>query len=182
IWDWASNDQGEEPDAVLVGCGDIPTKEALAATALLREHFAEVKIRFINVVDLFCITTPNEHPHGLSDADFDSLFTKDRPVIFNFHGYPWLIHRLAYRRTNHHNLHVRGYKERGNINTPLELAIENEIDRFTLAMDVIKRVPRLQVAGAHVMERLKDMQIECRNHAHEYGIDKPEVDDWVWPF
>jgi xylulose-5-phosphate/fructose-6-phosphate phosphoketolase len=182
IWDWASNDQGEEPDAVLVGCGDIPTKEALAATALLREHFADIKIRFINVVDLFRITTPNEHPHGLSDADFDSLFTKDRPVIFNFHGYPWLIHRLAYRRTNHKNLHVRGYKERGNINTPLELAIENEIDRFTLAMDVIKRVPRLQVAGAHVMERLKDMQIACRNYAHEYGIDQPEVDDWVWPF
>ena len=182
IWDWASNDQGEEPDAVLVGCGDIPTKEALAATALLREHFAEVKLRFINVVDLFRITTPNEHPHGLSDADFDSLFTKDRPIIFNFHGYPWLIHRLAYRRTNHHNLHVRGYKERGNINTPLELAIENEIDRFTLAMDVIKRVPRLQVAGAHVMERLKDMQIACRHYAHEVGTDLPEADDWVWPF
>jgi xylulose-5-phosphate/fructose-6-phosphate phosphoketolase len=181
IWGWASSDQGSEPDAVLVGCGDIPTKEALAATALLREHFDDIRIRFINVVDLFRIQSHGEHPHGISDAEFDSLFTKDRPIIFNFHGYPWLIHRLAYRRTNHRNLHVRGYKERGNINTPLELAIENEIDRFTLAMDVIKRVPRLQVAGAHAMERLKDRQIECRHYAHEYGIDKPEADDWIWP-
>ena len=182
IWEWASNDQGSEPDAVLVGCGDIPTKEALAATALLREHFDDIRIRFINVVDLFKIQSFGEHPHGITDAEFDSLFTKDRPIIFNFHGYPWLIHRLAYRRTNHRNLHVRGYKEKGNINTPLELAIENEIDRFTLAMDVIKRVPRLQVAGAHVMDRLKDMQIDCRNYAHEHGVDKPDVDDWVWPF
>ncbi|MFZ0788870.1 MAG: phosphoketolase family protein [Chromatiaceae bacterium] len=180
IWEWASNDQGSEPDAVLVGCGDIPTKEALAATALLREHFADIKIRFVNVVDLFKLQPAGEHPHGLSDADFDSLFTKDRPVIFNFHGYPWLIHRLAYRRTNHANLHVRGYKEKGNINTPLELAIQNEIDRFSLAIDVINRVKRLQVAGAHVKEKLRDMQIECRNYAHEHGIDKPDVDDWVW--
>ncbi len=182
IWDWASNDQGSEPDAVLVGCGDIPTKEALAATALLREHFPDIKIRFINVVDLFKLTPPSEHPHGLTDADFDSLFTKDKPVIFNFHGYPWLIHRLAYRRTNHKNLHVRGYKEKGNINTPLELAIENEIDRFSLAIDVINRMPRLQVSGAHVKEKLKDMQIDCRHYAHEHGIDKPDVDDWIWPF
>ncbi|TCT23109.1 phosphoketolase family protein [Thiobaca trueperi] len=182
IWDWASNDQGSEPDAVLVGCGDIPTKEALAATALLREHFPDIKIRFINVVDLFKLQPAGEHPHGLSDADFDSLFTKDKPIIFNFHGYPWLVHRLAYRRTNHKNLHVRGYKEKGNINTPLDLAIENEIDRFSLAMDVINRVPRLQVAGAHVKEKLRDMQIECRQYAYEHGIDKPEVDDWIWPF
>ncbi len=182
IWDWASNDQGSEPDAVLVGCGDIPTKEALAATALLREHFPDIRIRFINVVDLFKLQPAGEHPHGLSDADFDSLFTKDKPIIFNFHGYPWLVHRLAYRRTNHKNLHVRGYKEKGNINTPLDLAIENEIDRFSLAMDVINRVPRLQVAGAHVKEKLRDMQIECRQYAHEHGIDKPEVDDWIWPF
>jgi len=180
IWEWASNDQGSEPDAVLVGCGDIPTKEALAATALLREYFPDIRIRFINVVDLFKLQPAGEHPHGLSDADFDSLFTKDRPVIFNFHGYPWLIHRLAYRRTNHANLHVRGYKEKGNINTPLELAIQNEIDRFSLAIDVINRVPRLQVAGAHVKGKLRDMQIDCRNYAHEHGIDKPDVDDWVW--
>jgi xylulose-5-phosphate/fructose-6-phosphate phosphoketolase len=182
IWAWASNDQGSEPDVVMVGCGDIPTKEALAATALLREHFPELKIRFINVVDLFRMTPGGEHPHGLSDRDFDSLFTKDKPIIFNFHGYPWLIHRLAYRRTNHAHLHVRGYKERGNINTPLELAINNEIDRFSLAIDVINRVPHLQVAGAHVKEKLRDMQIDCRQYAYRYGIDKPEAADWTWPF
>jgi xylulose-5-phosphate/fructose-6-phosphate phosphoketolase len=182
IWEWASNDQGEEPDIVMAGCGDIPTKEALAATALLREHFPQLKVRFINVVDLFRMTTDNEHPHGLSHRDFDSLFTIDRPVIFNFHGYPWLIHRLAYRRTNHKNLHVRGYKEKGNINTPLELAINNEIDRFSLAIDAINRVPSLQVAGAHVKERLRDMQIECRNYAHKHGIDKPDIDNWTWPY
>ena len=182
IWDWASNDQGSEPDVVMAGCGDIPTKEALAATALLREHFPELKIRFINVVDLFRMQSAEEHPHGLSDRDFDSLFTVDRPIIFNFHGYPWLIHRLAYRRTNHRNLHVRGYKEKGNINTPLELAIENEVDRFSLAIDVINRVPGLQVAGAHVKEKLRDMQIDCRAYAHTYGVDIPEINDWVWPY
>jgi xylulose-5-phosphate/fructose-6-phosphate phosphoketolase len=182
IWEWASNDYGVEPDVVMVGCGDIPTKEALAATVLLREHFPDLKIRFINVVDLFRMTSAGEHPHGLTDRDFDSLFTIDKPVIFNFHGYPWLIHRLAYRRTNHKNLHVRGYKERGNINTPLDLAIENEIDRFSLAIDVINRVPRLKVAGAHVKEKLRDMQIDCRHYAHEHGIDKPEERDWFWPY
>jgi xylulose-5-phosphate/fructose-6-phosphate phosphoketolase len=182
IWEWASNDQGQEPDVVMVGCGDIPTQEALGATALLREHFADLKIRFINVVDLFKMQPAGEHPHALSDRDFDSLFTVDKPIIFNFHGYPWLIHRLAYRRTNHRNLHVRGYKEKGNINTPLELAINNEIDRFSLAIDVINRVPRLQVAGAHVKEKMRDMQIDSRNYAHEHGIDKPEYRDWRWPF
>jgi xylulose-5-phosphate/fructose-6-phosphate phosphoketolase len=182
IWDWASNDQGFEPDVVMAGCGDIPTQEALAATALLREHFEDLKIRFINVVDLFRMQSAGEHPHGLSDPDFDSLFTVDKPIIFNFHGYPWLIHRLAYRRTNHKHLHVRGYKEKGNINTPLELAINNEIDRFSLAIDVINRVPRLQVAGAHVKEKLRDMQIDCRNYAHEHGVDKPEARDWRWPY
>jgi xylulose-5-phosphate/fructose-6-phosphate phosphoketolase len=181
IWDWASNDQGGEPDVVMAGCGDIPTKEALAATALLREYFPDLKIRFINVVDLFRMTPASEHPHGLSDREFDSLFTKDKPIIFNFHGYPWLIHRLAYRRTNHAHLHVRGYKEKGNINTPLELAINNEIDRFSLAIDVINRVPRLQVAGAHVKEKLRNMQIDCRNYAYAHGIDDPEVADWTWP-
>lgn len=181
IWDWASNDQGVEPDVVMVGCGDIPTKEALAATSLLRAYFPELKIRFINVIDLFTLSPPSEHPHGLPDRDFDSLFTVDKPIIFNFHGYPWLIHRLAYRRTNHKNLHVRGYKEKGNINTPLELAINNEIDRFSLAIDVINRVPRLHVAGAHVKEKLKEMQIECRNYAYQFGIDKPEIEGWTWP-
>lgn len=182
IWSWASNDQGQEPDVVMVGCGDIPTKEALAATALLREHFPDLKIRFINVVDLYRMTSENEHPHGLSDRDFDSLFTVDKPIIFNFHGYPWLIHRLAYRRTNHKNLHVRGYKEKGNINTPLELAIENEVDRFSLAIDVINRVPKLQVAGAHAKQLFRDRQIECCLYAHEHGVDLPAENDWVWPY
>ncbi len=181
IWDWASNDQGGEPDLVMAACGDIPTQEALAATALLREHFPGLKIRFVNVVDLFRLQPPGEHPHGLSDRDFDSLFTLDRPIIFNFHGYPWLIHRLAYRRTNHPNLHVRGYKEKGSINTPLELAIDNETDRFSLAIDAINRVPRLRVAGAHVKEKLRELQFDCRAYAHEYGIDRPEVRDWRWP-
>ncbi len=182
IWDWASNDQGAEPEVVMVGCGDIPTKEALAATALLRAHFPDLRLRFINVVDLFRMQPAGEHPHGLSDRDFDSLFTRDKPIIFNFHGYPWLIHRLAYRRTNHANLHVRGYKEKGNINTPLDLAISNEIDRFSLAIDVINRIPRLQVAGAHVKEKLRDMQIDCRRYAHQYGIDDPALAEWTWPF
>lgn len=181
IWDWASNDQGTEPDVVMVGCGDVATQEALAATALLRESFPDLKIRFLNVVDLYTLTPAGEHPHGLSDRDFDSLFTVDKPIIFNFHGYPWLIHRLAYRRTNHRNLHVRGYKEKGNINTPLELAIQNEVDRFSLAIDVINRIPALQVAGAHAKETLRDRQIECRNYAYEYGTDKPEIRDWKWP-
>jgi len=182
IWDWASNDQGGEPDVVLAGCGDIPTREALAATALLREHFPDLKIRFINVVDLFRMQPDTEHPHGMSDRDFDSLFTVDRPVVFNFHGYPWLIHRLAYRRTNHRNLHVRGYKEKGNINTPLELAIENEIDRYSLAIDVIDRLPQLRVAGAHVKDTLQDRKIDCRQYAYEHGVDAPELQQWTWPF
>jgi xylulose-5-phosphate/fructose-6-phosphate phosphoketolase len=181
LWDWASSDAGEMPDVVMVGCGDIATQEALAATALLREHVPELRVRFINVVDLYTLQPPGEHPHGLSDRDFDSLFTTERPIIFNFHGYPWLIHRLAYRRHNHANLHVRGYKEKGNINTPLELAIENEADRFSLAIDAINRVPRLQVAGAHLKELLRNLQIECRNHAHEYGIDRAAERDWKWP-
>jgi xylulose-5-phosphate/fructose-6-phosphate phosphoketolase len=182
IWDWASNDQGSEPDVVMACAGDIPTVEALAATALLRENFPELKIRFVNVVDLFKLEPQTEHLHGLSDPDFDSLFTVDKPIIFNFHGYPWLIHKLAYRRTNHKNLHVRGYKEYGNINTPLELAIGNQIDRFNLAIDVIDRVPQLRAAGAHVKEWLKNQIIENTNHAHEYGIDRPEFTDWKWPY
>ena len=182
IWDWASNDEGVEPDVVMVGCGDIPTKEALAATALLREEFPDLKIRFVNVVDLLRLQPELEHPHGLSDRDFDSVFTVDKPVIFNFHGYPWLIHRLAYRRTNHNNFHVRGYKEKGNINTPLELAIQNQIDRFSLAIDVIDRVPRLKVAGAHAKAKFRNKQIACRHYAYEHGIDMPEVDNWRWPY
>ncbi|MDD1607958.1 MAG: phosphoketolase family protein, partial [Methylococcaceae bacterium] len=182
IWDWASNDDGAEPDLVFASAGDIPTKEALAAVVLLRENFPKLKIRFINVVDLYKLVPSSEHPHGLSDRDFNSLFTLNKPVIFNFHGYPWLIHRLTYRRKNHHNLHVRGYKEKGSINTPLELAIQNETDRFSLAIDAIDRLPDLQVAGAHVKEKLRDHQIECRNYAYEHGIDKPEDDQWHWPY
>ena len=182
IWSQASNDQGQEPDVVMACAGDIPTQEALAATAMLRAKFPELKIRFINVIDLFKMQPDREHPHGLSDRDFDSLFTVDKPIIFNFHGYPWLIHRLAYSRTNHKNLHVRGYKERGNINTPMELAIDNQIDRFTLAIDVIDRVPKLQATGAHAKEEFRNMQIACRQFAHEHGIDKPEVTEWRWPF
>lgn len=182
LWRKASNDEGSEPDVVMASAGDIPTKEALAAVVLLREHFPNLKIRFVNVVDLFKLAPSTEHPHGLSDKDFDSLFTVDKPIIFNFHGYPWLIHRLAYRRTNHKNLHVRGYKEKGNINTPLDLAIQNQIDRFSLAIDVIDRMPALHVAGAHVKEKLRNMQIECQNYAYEHGIDKPEIDQWKWPY
>lgn len=180
IWDWASNDQGKEPDVVMASAGDVTTNEALAAVKLLRAHFPELKIRFVNVVDLFKLMPDSLHPHGLPDKDFDSIFTLDKPVIFNFHGYPWLIHRLAYRRANHANLHVRGYKEKGNINTPLELAIENEIDRFSLAIEVIERVPGLLVAGAHVKQALREMQLSCRQHAYTYGTDKPEFADWSW--
>jgi xylulose-5-phosphate/fructose-6-phosphate phosphoketolase len=182
IWDWASTDEGDEPDVVLVGCGDIPTQEALAGSALLREAFPKLKIRFINVIDLFKLQPETEHPHGLPDRDFDSLFTTNKPIVFNFHAYPWLIHRLTYRRTNHSNLHVRGYKEKGNINTPLELAISNQIDRFSIAMDVIDRVPHLKVAGAHAKERFRNEQIACCNYAYAHGIDKPEILAWKWPF
>jgi xylulose-5-phosphate/fructose-6-phosphate phosphoketolase len=181
IWRWASSDQDTEPDVVMASCGDIATMEALAATAMLREHFPELKVRFVNVVDLFRLVPDTEHPHGFSDREFDALFTSDKPVIFNFHAYPWLIHRLTYRRTNHDNIHVRGYKEKGNINTPMELAIQNEVDRFTLAIDVIDRVPFLRSRGSHAREALLDKQLECRHHAHTEGIDSPEIVDWKWP-
>ncbi len=182
IWPKACTDEGEEPDVVVASAGDIPTKEALAATDMLRQEFPGLKIRFINVVDLFKLQCSSEHPHGLTDRDFDSLFTVDKPIIFAFHGYPWLIHRLTYKRSNHNNLHVRGYKEKGNINTPLELAIQNEIDRFTLAIDVINRVPKLKVAGAHAKEKFRNRQIQCRNYAHEHGVDQPDAANWRWPY
>jgi xylulose-5-phosphate/fructose-6-phosphate phosphoketolase len=182
MWERACNDQGTEPDLVIGSAGDIPTQESLAAIALLRNEFPDLKIRYVNVVDLFKIMPSSEHPHGLPDRDFDSLFTADKPVIFNFHGYPWLIHRLAYRRTNHENFHVRGYKEKGSINTPMELAIENEIDRFSLAIDAINRVPKLQRIGGHAKEKFRNLQIECVNYAHQCGIDKPEVASWTWPY
>jgi len=181
LWSWASNDQGAEPDVVIASAGDVATIEALAAVAILREKLSDLKIRFVNVVDLFRLQPSSEHPHGLTDRDFDSLFTIDKPVIFNFHGYASLIHKLAYRRTNHINLHVRGYKEFGSINTPLQLAIENQTDRFTLAIDAIDRVPRLQVAGAHVKDWLKDQICENLDYARANGIDQPEIRDWKWP-
>jgi xylulose-5-phosphate/fructose-6-phosphate phosphoketolase len=181
IWNWASTDAGEEPDVVMASAGDVPTMESLAAVAILKEKFPDLKIRFINVVDLFRLMPDIEHPHGLSDRDFDSLFTKDKPVIFNFHSYASLIHKLAYRRTNHANFHVRGYKEKGNINTPLELAIINQIDRFNLAIDVIDRVPHLQKTAAHVKDWLKELIIEHLHYAYTEGIDKPEIRDWTWP-
>jgi xylulose-5-phosphate/fructose-6-phosphate phosphoketolase len=181
IWDWASNDAGEEPDAVIACAGDIPTSEALAAVAILRERCTDVKIRFVNVVDLFRLMPEREHPHGMSDREFDSLFTKSKPVIFNFHAYASLIHKLTYRRTNHENFHVRGYKEKGNINTPLELAILNQVDRFNLAIDVIDRVPKLEEKGAHTKEWLKGQIINAVNYAHENGIDHKDIREWKWP-
>ena len=180
IWEWASTDNGAEPDVVVASAGEIMTQEALAAVAILRAHFNDLKIRFVNVVDLYRLQPATEHPHGLSDRDFDSLFTKDKPVIFNFHGYPWLIHKFTYRRTNHGNIHVRGYKEKGNINTPLELAIRNQVDRFNLAIDVIDRVPRLQGPGAHVKEWLKGQIIDSINYADSEGIDRPSIRNWKW--
>ena len=173
IWDWASTDDGAEADVVIACAGDIATMESVAAVAILKEHFSDLKIRFVNVVDLFRLMPETEHPHGLSDRDFDSLFTTDKPVIFNFHSYAALIHKLSYRRKNHDNIHVRGYKEKGNINTPLELAISNQIDRFSIAIDVIDRVPHLKVAGAHAKERFRNEQIDCCNYAYAHGITNP---------
>ena len=184
LWGWASNDdcgtEPDQPDVVLACAGDVPTKEILAAVEILRLQIPNLKIRVLNVVKLFALTDPKEHPHGLSDQDFDSLFTTDKPVIFNFHGYPWLIHRLTYRRTNHANIHVRGYKEKGNINTPLELAMNNQVDRFNLVIDVINWVPTLGSRAAHVKERMKEAILEHRTYAHLHGMDSPEVTDWRW--
>ena len=181
IWDFASNDDGQEPDVVMASAGDIPTSESLAAVAILRERCPGLKIRFVNVVDLFRLMPESEHPHGMSDKEFDSLFTVNKPVIFNFHAYASLIHKLTYRRTNHDNIHVRGYKEKGNINTPLELAILNQVDRFNQAIDVIDRVPSLQAKAAHTKEWLKDQIVESIAYAHENGIDRPEITGWKWP-
>jgi xylulose-5-phosphate/fructose-6-phosphate phosphoketolase len=182
IWSKASNDQGEEPDVVMASCGDVPTTESLAATALLRQYLPDAKVRFVNVVDLFRLVPHTEHPHGMTDREFEAIFTPDKPVVFNFHGYPWLIHRLTYRRPGQHNIHVRGYKEQGNINTPLELAICNHTDRFSLAIDAIDRMPRFRVTGAEVREALINQRIACKQHAYEFGIDPAELTDWKWPF
>jgi xylulose-5-phosphate/fructose-6-phosphate phosphoketolase len=182
IWGWASNDQGVMPDAVVACCGDVPTLEALAAVDLLRKHLPDVKIRVVNVVDLMTLQPASEHPHGLSDREFDSMFTTDRPVIFAFHGYPWLIHRLTYRRTNHDNFHVRGYKEEGTTTTPFDMTVMNEIDRYHLAGDVVDRVARLCDVAAHFKQYLRDQLIRHKQYIVERGDDMPEVRDWVWPY
>ena len=180
IWRAASNDEGSEPDVVMASCGDVATQEALAATAILRERLPDLKLRFVNVVDLFKLQPATEHPHGSSEREFDSLFTRDKPVIFNFHGYPWLIHKLSYRFVNHDNMHVRGYKEKGNINTPFELAILNQVDRFDLVIDVIDRVPGLAERAAHLKEEMKNAIIDSLAYARREGADRAEIANWVW--
>ena len=182
IWEWASNDQDSEPDVVMACCGDVPTLETLAAVDLLRQHFPDLKVRVVNVVDLMKLQPETEHPHGLSDKDFDSIFTVDKPIIFAFHGYPWLIHRLTYRRTNHKNLHVRGYKEEGTTTTPFDMVVRNDVDRFHLVMDVIDRVHKLQYKGAHVKQMLRDKLVEHVHYISQYGDDMPEIRDWKWPY
>ena len=182
IWQWASTDKGNEPDAVMACAGDIPTLETLAAVDLLRQHFLDIKIRVVNVVDLMTIQPSTEHPHGLADREFDSIFTTDKPVIFAYHGYPWLIHRLTYRRTNHDNFHVRGYKEEGTTTTPFDMTVLNDLDRFHLAGDVVDRVPRLQRIGAHFKQFLRNKLVEHRNYICERGDDLAEIRDWKWSY
>jgi len=181
IWDWASNDQDSEPDVVMACAGDTPTLETLAAVDLLRLHVPDLKVRVINVVNLMTLQPQEEHPHGLSDKDFDTLFTTDKPIIFAYHGYPWLIHRLSYRRTNHKNLHVRGYKEEGTTSTPFDMVVRNDLDRFHLVADVIDRVPKLGRVGAYVKQFVRDKLIEHRHYITTYGEDMPEINNWKWP-
>lgn len=182
IWQWASTDQNTEPDVVMACAGDIPTLETLAAVDLLRQHFPDIKIRVVNVIDLMTIQPSTEHPHGLPDREFDSLFTVDKPVIFAYHGYPWLIHRLTYRRTNHDNFHIRGYKEEGTTTTPFDMTVLNDLDRFHLAGDVVDRVPRLQRVGAHFKQFLRNKLVEHTSYICEHGDDLPEIRDWKWPY
>jgi xylulose-5-phosphate/fructose-6-phosphate phosphoketolase len=182
IWRWASNDEGVEPDAVMACCGDVPTLETMAAVDLLRHHLPDLKIRVVNVVDLMTLQPQTEHPHGLPDREFDSIFTSDKPVVFAFHGYPWLIHRLTYRRTNHANFHVRGYKEEGTTTTPFDMTVLNDLDRFHLAGDVIDRVPRMRDVAAHFKQSLRDRLVEHKRYVVEHGEDMPEVRDWKWPY
>jgi xylulose-5-phosphate/fructose-6-phosphate phosphoketolase len=180
IWPWASNDQGGEPDVVMACCGDVPTLETLAAVELLRSHFPDLKVRVINVVNLMRLQPQSEHPHGLSDKEFDVLFTTDKPIIFAYHGYPLLIHRLTYRRRNHHNLHVRGYKEEGTTTTPFDMVVLNDLDRFHLVADVIDRVSALGPRAAYAQQAIRDKLIEHRQYIARYGEDMPEVRNWRW--
>jgi xylulose-5-phosphate/fructose-6-phosphate phosphoketolase len=182
IWQWASNDDDAEPDVVMACAGDVPVLETLAAVDILRQRFPDLKIRVINVVDLMTLQPENEHPHGLSDKEFDLLFTTNKPIIFAFHGYPWLIHRLTYRRTNHRNLHVRGYKEEGTTTTPFDMVVLNDLDRFHLVMDVIDRVPKLETIGAHLLQDMRDRRFEHKRYIAEHGEDMPEIRDWKWPY
>lgn len=181
IWDWASSDAGGEPDAVLACCGDVPTLETLAAADLLRRHLPDVKIRFVNIVNLMKLQPPREHPHGLSDDEFDTLFTKDKPIIFAFHGYPWLIHRLTYRRTNHRNLHVRGYKEEGTTTTPFDMVVLNDLDRFHLAKDVIERLSQTGARALAMKRMLQEKLQEHKRYIEDHGDDMPEIRQWRWP-
>jgi xylulose-5-phosphate/fructose-6-phosphate phosphoketolase len=181
VWEWASNDEDAEPDVVLGCCGDVPTLETLAAAAILRERLPELRVRVVNVVDLMRLQPDSEHPHGLSDREFDSLFTTDRPIVFAYHGYPWLIHRLTYRRTNHRNLHVRGYKEEGTTTTPFDMVMLNDLDRFHLVMDVIDRLPRLAGTADHLRQEMIDSRLKARAYGREHGEDPPEIRDWTWP-
>jgi len=182
IWEWASNDDDAEPDLVMACAGDVPALETLAAVDILRQRFPELKVRVINVVDLMTLQPQSEHPHGLSDKEFDSLFTTNKPIIFAFHGYPWLIHRLTYRRTNHRNLHVRGYKEEGTTTTPFDMVVLNDLDRFHLVMDVIERVPKLETVGAHLLQEMRDKRFEHKRYITEHGEDMPEIRDWKWTY
>jgi xylulose-5-phosphate/fructose-6-phosphate phosphoketolase len=180
IWEWASNDRGSEPDVVMACCGDVPTLETLAAVELIRRHLPEVKVRVVNVVDLMTLQPSAEHPHGLSDWDFDTLFTTDKPIIFAFHGYPWLIHRLTYRRHGHGNIHVRGYKEEGTTTTPFDMCVLNELDRFHLVSAVIDRLPGLGARAAYAKQAIRDRLIEHRQYITRYGDDMPEISGWTW--